>query len=111
MAPGERPLFARLRHSDDVSCRRKADLSRAFERRGSTLSEGFDSGPRVGFPSEYVPHLHIVDALDLDGPAGFAVELALYQVVGAAGNLDGPAFAVRFHTASQIQRLGPRDHR
>src|ERR1700733_12044664 len=71
------------------------------------LSERFHGGPRVVFPSEYVPHLHIVGALQLDGPSGFAVELVLDQVVGAAGDLDGPARALGFHTARQIHGRAP----
>src|SRR5208283_2893666 len=62
--------------------------------------------PRV-FPSEHVPRLHIVRALNLDGPARFAVELVPDQIVGAPGDLDGAALAVGFHTARQIHGRAP----
>src|SRR5580704_18226237 len=62
---------------------------------------------RFGRPSEYVPHLHFVGAFHLDGPAGFAIELVLDQVVGAAGDLDGSARAVGFHAACQVHSSAP----
>src|SRR5277367_6243195 len=86
------PVFAKAEiRSERVDVAHpKRTLPRAIERRGSTLSATFDNGRRVGFPSEYVPHLHMVGALHLDGPAGFAVELVLDQVVGAANKPQEP---------------------
>ena len=74
---------------------------------GSTFKREISTAGRGSFPSEYVPHLHFIGALQLDGPAGFAVELVLDQVVGAAGDLDGPGLAVGFHTARQIHGRAP----
>src|SRR6185437_7873790 len=58
-------------------------------------------------PSQYVPNLQFVGALDLDFAPGLADELIPDQAKGVAGNLDALALPLRFHPACDVHGIAP----